>query len=240
MSGLDDYPHDVVGTFAELADTLVHDFDIGEFLQLLVERCTQALDIDVAGVLLETAEGTLQVGAASSGAMADIARIEMISGRGPSIDAYRNAEPVAAEDLAAMDERWPVVAHELRELGMRGSFGFPLRLRDDCIGALNLSCREPREFGEDDHRIAQAFADVAAIGILQERAVRSAEQRSAHLQRALTSRVDIEQAKGMVAQEHDITPGQAFERLRRHARGNRLKLQDVCHQVVGGTLTIDG
>lgn len=227
-----------VDTFADLADTLVHDFHIGEFLHLLVERCTTVLDADVAGVLLETAGGELKVSAVTSAVMVDIEKIEMWAGRGPCMDAYRDGEPVIAENLADFEDRWPDVIPELLEMGMHAGYGFPLRLRGDRIGGLSLYQRQARPLREDDIRIAQAFADVATIGILQEREITAAKLRGEHLQLALSSRVDIEQAKGMVAKEHGLTPSEAFEHLREYARRNRQRLHDVCQQVVDGTLDI--
>ncbi len=238
MTDLDPRGRAAVDTFADLADTLVHDFHIGEFLHLLVERCTTVLDADVAGVLLETPGGELKVGAVTSAAMVDIEKIEMWAGRGPCMDAYRTGEAVVAEDLADFEDRWPDVVPELLEMGMHAGYGFPLRLRGDCIGGLNLYQRHARPFSEDDIRIAQAFADVATIGILHERAITAAELRGEHLRRALSSRVDIEQAKGMIANQHGLTPSEAFEHLRDYSRRNRQRLQDVCHQVVDGTLDI--
>jgi hypothetical protein len=44
------------------------------------------------------------------------------------------------------------------------------------------------------------------------------------LRTALTTRIVIEQAKGMLAERLDIDVNEAFERLRREARNRRLKL----------------
>ena len=118
---------------------------------------------------------------------------------------------------------------------MHAGFAFPLLLRDDCIGALNLYRREPGPFDEDDARLAQAFADMAAIGILQQRTVTSAEQRAAQLQHALNSRVIIEQGKGILAGRHGVTPDEAFHALRAYARHHQLKVRDVCQQIVEGS-----
>jgi len=48
---------------------------------------------------------------------------------------------------------------------------------------------------EADLRLGQALADVATIGILEERAIRHGEIVTEQLQTALNSRVIIEQAK---------------------------------------------
>ena len=89
---------------------------------------------------------------------------------------------------------------------------------------------------EADLALAQALADVATIGILQERAVRRGEVVNEQLQTALNSRVVIEQAKGVTAQRLGVGMDVAFDRLRRHARSNNLRLADLARRVVAGEL----
>ena len=57
----------------------------------------------------------------------------------------------------------------------------------------------------------QALADVAAIGLLQERAIRRSEVLTEQLRGELNSRI-IEQAKGASAQAHNIAVDDAFTR----------------------------
>ncbi|MGH3928536.1 MAG: transcriptional regulator, partial [Pseudonocardiaceae bacterium] len=56
----------LVDTFVELADTLIDDFDVIDFLHLLVDRCVEILDVDAAGLLLANQHGRLQVIATSN------------------------------------------------------------------------------------------------------------------------------------------------------------------------------
>jgi AmiR/NasT family two-component response regulator len=80
---------------------------------------------------------------------------------------------------------------------------------------------------DNDIQVVQAFADVATIGLMQERAVRRGEVLSEQLQSALNSRIVIEQAKGALAQIHSTTTDDAFARLRAFSRRNNLRLGDV-------------
>ena len=91
--------------------------------------------------------------------------------------------------------------------------------------------------------MAQAFADIATIAILQHRAAREAQVVNEQLNRALNSRVVIEQAKGVLAEREDLDVQQAFEWLRRHARNHNLRLADLAGDVIAGTVpaaTLDG
>lgn len=134
---------------------------------------------------------------------------EVQNDEGPCLEAYRSGEQVVASDLGTASGRWPRFAPKAVEAGFHSAFGFPLRLRADRIGALNLFCTTASDLEEADVRAAQALADIAAIGILQERALREANALSEQLQHALDSRVMIEQAKGIVASQLDIDMGEA-------------------------------
>lgn len=221
-------------TFVDLADTLASDYDVGEFLHLLVQRCEDVLSVTTCGVLVEAQEGGLRLAAATSSEMHRLEQVEIDLMDGPSFEAYRRVEPIVSQDLRDERQRWPQVLDQAFEMGLLTAYAFPLRLRDDCIGALSLYRNQLGAFDEDDVQLAQAFADVAAIGILQERKITRAEQRAHQLQHALDSRVVIEQAKGILAERHGVSLGQAFERLRHHARSNNLKVRDICHDIING------
>jgi GAF domain-containing protein len=224
----------MIDTFVELADTLAGDYDVADFLDRLIDRCLVLLEADVAGVLLESPAGDLRLAAGTSEEMKTIEQAELATGEGPCVQAYRTREAVIAPDISAERDRWPDVAPRLLDLGMRSGHAFPLQLRDDCIGALNLYRREARPFEATAISLAQALADVAAIGILQERKSRAAEERSAQLQHALDSRIVIEQAKGVLAERHAVSPQRAFEVLRAYARDHNLKLRDVSDRILAG------
>jgi AmiR/NasT family two-component response regulator len=74
--------------------------------------------------------------------------------------------------------------------------------------------------------------DVATIGILQERSLRSSQLLSEQLQYALDSRVLIEQAKGVVAATLHTTMDNAFAIMRTHARDRNLPLREVAEALV--------
>jgi hypothetical protein len=111
----------------------------------------------------------------------------------------------------------------------------PLRLRETVIGALNLFCSTPTPLSDDDVRIGQALADVATIGILAQRGLEQAELIATQLQNALTSRIAIEQAKGVLAERNRIDVDEAFAVLRRHARENNLRMSDLAREVANGS-----
>jgi GAF domain-containing protein len=219
-------------TFVELVDTLVEDFDVVEVLTVLANRCVEVLDVGAAGLMLIAPEGDLRVMASSSEAMRMLELFELQSEEGPCLDCYRTGQPVVNQDLATINGRWPRFAAEALAAGFHSVHAVPMRLRGSVIGALNLFHVEAGEMRQADINAAQALADVATISILQHRAAHDAQALNEQLNEALTSRVVIEQAKGVVAERRRIDMVTAFETLRNHARNHNLRLADVAQGVV--------
>src|SRR5688572_33027517 len=201
-------------TLVELADTLVDDFDVVELLTLLADRCVEVLDVEAAGIMLAAPDGALRVMASSSEAMRILELFEIQAQEGPCLDCHRTGLPVVNQDLAAVNGRWPQFATEAIAAGFQSVHALPMRLRGSVIGALNLFRAGQGEMGPADVEVAQAFADVATIAILQHRAALEAQIVNEQLTYALNSRIVIEQAKGMVAERLHLDMEQAFTRLR--------------------------
>jgi transcriptional regulator with GAF, ATPase, and Fis domain len=227
----------LVEAFVDLADTLVDDFDVIDFLHSLAERCVQLLDVEAAGLMLIDPGGHLHAAASSTENARLLELFELQSDAGPCVDCCRTGLPVVNADLNANAARWPQFAEAARSTGFVAVHALPLRLRDTVIGALNLFATDSRVLTDDDVRVGQALADVATMGILSQRSLAQAELLAAQLQTALTSRVMIEQAKGVLAERRCISVDQAFTLLRDHARSNNLRLSDLARDVAEGSST---
>jgi len=103
---------------------------------------------------------------------------------------------------------------------------------------MNLFLSSVVELKHQDAEVAQALADVATIGILQERIVGQSQVVTEQLQRALDSRVLIEQVQGVLSQSAGLLMDDAFSALRVHARENNLTLRGVADGVVNRTLDL--
>jgi hypothetical protein len=223
-------------TFVEMADTLVADFDLIDFMSVLVERCAELLDSAEVGLALAAGRGELRVMASSTERMRALELIEVQDDEGPCRDCLITGEQVLNQRLVDADGRWPRFAHEAREAGFQMVHALPLRLRRDVIGAMNIFSPELRELSTQDVNITQALADVATIGILQERAVKHGTDLAGQLQGALNSRIVIEQAKGIVAERRQMDMDEAFALLRSHARSNRTQLSNVARAIIDHSL----
>jgi transcriptional regulator with GAF, ATPase, and Fis domain len=221
-------------TFVELADTMVAEFDVIDFLHLLTDRSVALLGASAAGVVLADPRGELRVAAASSEEVGLLELFQLQNDQGPCLDCFRSGRPVTADDLTGPCQRWPRFAEAAARSGFRTVEALPMRLRDQIIGALNLFRAEPGPIDPADLRIGQALADVATIGLLHERNVRRREAVAEQLQAALNSRVVIEQAKGKLAERLTVDMDRAFNMLRDYARNTNQHLTDVARTLVEG------
>jgi len=224
--------------FATLADTLVAGYDVLDLLQSLVEYCHDLLDVDSAGILLASSENTLEVVASTSEANTLVEIMQLDADAGPCLECFRIRAVVSVPDIDVGLERWPDFGATARAQGIHSVYAIPLRLRETTIGTLNLMRNERGELNPHDVRAAQALADVATIGILQERSIRDAAAIRDQLQLALTSRIVIEQAKGVVAETGKLSMDAAFALIRGHARSRQTPLSDVARQLVAGELRL--
>ena len=228
----------IITTFVRLADTLVDNFDVIDFLRLLTERCIDLIDVDEAAIMLASPSGPLQAVASSSERSHLLELFEIQNKDGPCLDAYRLGVAVWSEDLNLELDRWPTFTPEAMAVGFRSVYSLPLRLRSDVIGALNLLRIEAGALTERDAELASAMSEIATVGLIQERTIRQAQSMQSGLESALTSRVRIEQAKGILSERSNITVDEAFVLLRNHARHERIGLSQVAADVVARTLDL--
>jgi GAF domain-containing protein len=229
---MDDREGPLAQAFVALADTLVDDYDVVEFAQVLVEDCVSLLEVDSAGLLLDDLHGGLQVLATTTEQARMLELLQIQSDAGPCLQAYRTGRQVLVEDLHSDSDRWNEFAIRCTAEGFSAVFAIPLRLRNERIGALNLFRRQPGMLANPDLLVAQALADVATIGILHQRVLTRGALVNSQLQTALNSRIVIEQAKGVLAQRGGLDMEQAFRELRSMARNSNRHLSDTARMVI--------
>lgn len=230
---------EVVRSLVEMADTLVDDYDLIDLLTGLADRCVNVLGVAAAGVMLVSPGGNLGLVASSSETMHMLELFELQAQEGPCLDAFRTGERIEHEDLEADSGRWPSFSAAALREGFQSVSALPLRFRDVTLGALNLFSVTQAPMAEGDVIVARAFADLATLSIVQHRASAEAQRVNEQLSAALTSRVVIEQAKGVVAERAGVDLAEAFSRLRAYARDRNLRLTDVAEAAVAGTLDLD-
>jgi transcriptional regulator with GAF, ATPase, and Fis domain len=232
-----DREQEVVEAFVTLTTELTRGRDVVDLLSHLARCCASLLDVASVGLLLSDGAGDLHVLAASTEATRQLEVFQLQRADGPCLDAYHAGEPVLEPDLATAHHRWPVFVPAALELGFRSAHVVPLRLGEQVLGAMGLFGARPGSPGARDLALARALADVASVALVHDRDVRDRGRVVEQLERALDSRIVIEQAKGVLAQHHGTDVEQAFTALRHWARDHGLRLSDVARDVVSRELS---
>ncbi|WP_026424396.1 GAF and ANTAR domain-containing protein [Actinokineospora inagensis] len=217
----------------DLSDTLAPGFDLPTYLGVLAGHCARFADADATGILIADSDGSPHTVDARPGDPRRAALRDLQCLAGPGALACATGVPEGGPVT-----RWPDFAHTATAAGFHHAHGIPMRLRGTPIGAVCLYRVEDRAFTADELSAAQSLADMAAIGITTERAVRQRQTLADQLQSALDSRVVIEQAKGVLAERKGIRLTESFQELRRLARNHNLKIAQVAEEVVRSALPL--
>lgn len=228
----------LVHTFVTLTDTLVSDYDAVELLQTLVDNAAELFDASAAGIMLTNDQHELEVIVSTSERSNFIGLMQLDAGEGPCVEAFETGLTVSVERPSEMQRRWPRFAALSAELGYASVHSVPLRLRDTTLGSMNLFRETEGALNAEDALAARALTDVATISVLQQRTTEHALLVQTQLQRALDSRVSIEQAKGFLAHTHQVDLDTAFVLLRRYARSHQARIADVARAVVDRVVVI--
>ena len=230
----------ILDAFVDLADSLVADYDPLDFLYRLLDHSIP-LTKAAAGAVLLHYQGSLHLVASSDEDAEAVELFEVQNEQGPARDAYQSGDIVRAASIDDAADRWPDFARAAAPYGWSSAFAVPLRLRDYTAGSFVVFWPENghEKPSDEDAKVLRAFADVATIAVLQQRVTADVETVSNQLHTALESRIKVEQAKGMVAQETGVGVGAAFEMVRRHARSKNRRVTDVAAAITAGELDID-
>lgn len=228
----------LVETVKDLTTLLATAGDIDDLLTTLCERAVEIVDAKASGVWLADGNGNLQAVAASDKSTELLELLEMEYAHGPCIDAFRTNSVIMIDNLDHHAETWPRFVRLARKQHLRSVLSVPLRVGSEAIGAFSLLHNRLIAFGDRDVQIAETLAGFAAFGIRSGRAMDRTQQKVVQLQHALNSRIVIEQAKGMLAAQADVSPSMAFEALRGYARSNSRKVHQICEEIINGSLPV--
>lgn len=228
-------PREIASAFAELTRTPLADAGTGPHLARLLRHCLALTEAEAADVLT-AGGGEATVYEATTEPARELLDLELAAGSGPTLDCLRCGEPIGPVHVTGPSP-WPHIVAAAGAAGYTTAHAHPLRAADGpamgTLGALVLYAGVALD--ADHWYLAQALADTVAATIAAARRLAGETARADQLQGALTSRVVIEQAKGVMAERDHITPDEAFKTLRRQARTSNLKLHDVAAAIVAST-----
>lgn len=228
----------LVQILSELPTALLEDFDLEDVMSRLGDDIAEVMEVAGAGVMLEDDRGRLRFVGASDPVLKDLERLQIEFDEGPCLLAYRTGEAVNAEDLAS-DDRFQRFAKAAVEAGMGAVFSYPLHYHDDVIGALNLYDTDRRPMPAEAQEAGRTLARVATAYLLNARDITRFRTENAQLSQALDRRVVIEQAKGYLQAARGVDAPTAWEAIRRHARSNQVRAEEVGRRLLDGELTAE-
>ncbi|HEV7950034.1 MAG TPA: GAF and ANTAR domain-containing protein [Glaciihabitans sp.] len=224
--------------FVLLADTLTHDYDVIELLNTLVRESVDLFDAQAGGIMIVDGTNELHVVVSTSEKAELVEFMQLDAGAGPCVQAFTTGAAVIVPDVGESGAEWSQFREEALRQGFHSLASIPLRLRGEIIGTMNLMRTSPGKLNDRDLAAAQALADVATIGILQERLSRERGVVGDQLYWALDSRVLIEQAKGVLSAAFDSDMDESFHALRSYARSHQLTLRKVAAGIVDRSIHV--
>lgn len=228
----------ISAAFVAVADTLTTEFDVVDLLDTLIHESVSILCMEAGGILLADGAGELQLMTSTSEAANLVELMQLAAASGPCIDCFKKGAAVSVSDIEEEASRWPEFSKAALAGGFLSALATPMKLRGRVIGTMNLFGESTAEVDERDAALAQALADVATIGILQERLIREGHLIEEQLQHALDSRIMIEQAKGVIAHSLSVSMDDAFGLLRKFARDGNLTIRSVAKRVSDRELAV--
>ncbi|MGM1065010.1 ANTAR domain-containing protein [Saccharothrix sp. Mg75] len=215
----------------ELAGVLAGDQSLEDALQQLVESVSRVIpDADNVSVTVLGSTGP-HTPAATDQKVRTIDAEQYEAGNGPCLEAARTRRPVRAT-LHGGREKWPEFARAVERIGVRAYLSAPLVVDDEAIGALNLYSGADHAFDPFDEALLRLFVTAASTTITGFRRYDRSRALVRHLQAALESRAEIDQAKGVLMAAHGIDEGEAFARLVAESQRHNTKLREVARNLL--------
>jgi GAF domain-containing protein len=221
----------VARTVSELRAALPDADDLLVGLLRVAEATRSVLEVDGAGLTLVHEDGPPRWVAATDAAMELLEQVQHDFGEGPYLEAYAQDRAVSVEDLRTAPARTRINA-VVGQLHVCGVLSVPLRLAGQPVGTLDVYSTQPRAWTAHELEAAGEFAAVAGELVHTSVELASHKLEVAQLRQALTSRVWIEQAKGVLAATQGTDPQAAFQQLRTRARASSRKLAELAREVV--------
>lgn len=200
---------------AKASAALVEDHDVSGFLASLLASVQSVLGAGACGILVDDGHG-LEVLAASSHDAAELELHQAQFYEGPCVDAHASAAPIAASGTVELARRWRRVGPVIVAGGFEYVHASPLRWHGSALGAMGVFRAGETPFTPEEEVVAQAFADIATLLIVQTEHVDLAES-TQRVQEALATRVVVEQAKGVLAELENVPMNSAYALLLQRA-----------------------
>lgn len=225
--------HRAAQALAEASSSMTRPHDTVGALTTLLHQCQHGLQIEAGGILVQT-NGQLELLASSTHQAAELEMHQLHINEGPCLQAWDTGQTVQAHAAGDLRDRWPEFSRTMLAAGFASVHASPLTFNDWTFGAMGLFRRDDAPFSPEENTVAQAFADIATM-LLHHNEMPD-QHLTNRLREALNSRIEIEQAKGVLAATHNISVAEAFEMLVNTAHDKQQPLTGWASRVISDTL----
>ncbi len=217
---------------AQASAALVDEHDVPGFLATLLASAQDVLGADASGILVADGQ-SLELLAASSHDAAELELHQAQFQEGPCVGALKAMSSVSVSGSSELVRTWPHIGPMIVSSGYEFVHAAPLRWHGTALGALGIFRSSDTPFTDEEEVVAQAFADIATLLIVQTERVDLA-QTMQRIREALATRVVIEQAKGVIAELEGVPVNRAYALLIERAAATGVNLTAVARSIVEG------
>lgn len=219
---------------AALRDIFAANEPLDEVLARVAATAAKAIpDADAVSITVLTGESP-RTAAYTDERILELDRAQYDSGRGPCIESAQHQRPVRVE-IASGAQQWPEFTEAARRSGIRATLSMPLLVGGDppeLVGSLNVYSYTASAFDPFDEGLMRLYTVSAGQAIVTARRWQQSRDTVTNLERALTSRAVIDQAKGALMAVHGCTADEAFQRLVEQSQRRNIKLHDIARELM--------
>lgn len=222
---------DVTEALSALADVLDEEEELSVALHRVCQQAVHAIgETEHANVTL-LGDGHPYVAATTGDHVRAIDQIQHHAGDGPCLEAAKTRQVVRVT-VPQVADRWPEFAAASTAAGIGSYLCAPLFIDDEHHGSLNLYHSDTHGFSTLEATLLELYTAAAEAALRSAHRYMRARHHATHLQRALTSRAVIDQAKGIIMGAHRISADEAFEMLVARSQRQNVKVHELATRFV--------
>jgi len=188
-------------------------------------RCTSAFICPAAAI------GAADTIVATESFVTEMDAVQYDLKQGPCISAVAGEQLVISGSIA-LDPRWPEFGPQSAGFGVQSSLSVPLITSDGVVGSLNVYAHEKDVFDDRAALLGGYFGVPAAIVVQNAQILAESRRLALHLRKALSNRITVERAIGVLMTRSGESPDEAMAKIRTISHTEHKKIDLVAQNIV--------
>ena len=174
--------------------------------------------------------------AASHPDLSELADVQLVSRRGPTIDALAEGRPMSCPDTLS-EVRWPEYTSRALSMGVRSSLSLAHKSSgaensDQVALTLTLFATRPRVLDASRAPVAQLLIAFGSAVMRNTSTYDAAQRTVRQLSQGADSRAVVDQAKGILMVGLSCSADEALRRMREISQTRQIKVTEVARRIV--------